>query len=172
MSVQGEQFRERVQSLYSDHYPWLLNWLHRRLDNGGRDAPDIAQDVFVRLLSRPRHFDYREPRAYLSSIARGIVIDQWRRRQLEKAWLEAMAALPEGEQPPAEYQLELFATLNAIDRALDVLKPSVRQAFLWARFEGVSCREIGERLGVSRATAERYVTKALGQCYRVFLDGG
>lgn len=171
MSVQGEQFREQVQSLYSDHYPWLLNWLHRRLDNGGRDAPDIAQDVFVRLLTRPRQLDYREPRAYLSSIARGIVIDQWRRRQLENAWLEAMALLPEGEQPSAEYQVELFEALNAIDRVLDGLKPNVRQAFLWARFEGLSCREIGERLGVSRATAERYVAKALSHCYRACFDG-
>jgi RNA polymerase sigma-70 factor (ECF subfamily) len=52
-----------------------------------------------------------------------------------------------------------------IDRMLDSLKPAVRNAFLWAQLEGLTCPQIAERLGVSLATAERYVAKALRSCY-------
>jgi DNA-directed RNA polymerase specialized sigma24 family protein len=41
----------------------------------------------------------------------------------------------------------------------------VRRAFLWARLEGLTCPEIAERLGVSLATAERYIATALRHCY-------
>jgi DNA-directed RNA polymerase specialized sigma24 family protein len=36
-----------------------------------------------------------EPRAYLLTIARRLVFETWRRRDLERAWLAELAALPE-----------------------------------------------------------------------------
>lgn len=48
---------------------------------------------------------------------------------------------------------------------LDVLKPAVRTAFLLAQLDGLTCAEIAKRLGVSLATAERYVARALRTCY-------
>jgi len=59
----------------------------------------------------------------------------------------------------------------AIDRILDALKPQVRKAFLWAQLEGLTCRQIAERLGVSLATAERYVAAALRHCYSLRFGG-
>jgi len=60
--------------------------------------------------------------------------------------------------------------LSAIAGMLDSLKPKVRTAFLWAQLEGLTCRQIGERMGVSLATAERYVAAALRQCYAMRFD--
>jgi RNA polymerase sigma-70 factor (ECF subfamily) len=73
-----------VQTLYSDHHGWLRGWLRGKLGNAS-DAADLAQDVFVRVLARRQPMQAREPRAYLSTIARGLVIDHWRRRELEQA---------------------------------------------------------------------------------------
>lgn len=53
----------------------------------------------------------------------------------------------------------------ALDCALDTLPAAVRQAFLWAQLEGLTCPQIAKRLGVSLATAERYVAKGLRRCY-------
>ena len=87
------------------------------------------------------------------------------RRELERAWLETLAAMPEAQAPSPETRLLCLEVLVQIDRLLDALKPAVRQAFLWAQLEGLTCREIGERLGVSLATAERYVAQGLRRCY-------
>lgn len=152
-----------VHELYTDHHGWLQGWLRRKLGDAC-DAADLAQDVFVRLLHR-EPCQIREPRSYLGTIANGLLIDHWRRRELERAWLETLAQLPEAQTPSPESRLQFLQTLMEIDRLLDGLKPKVRQAFLWAQLEALTCRQIAERLDVSLATAERYICTALRHCY-------
>lgn len=162
-AVDGELQRE-AEDLYRGHHGWLQGWLRRKLGDA-MEAADIAQDVFIRVLTRQQPVRAHEPRAYLSTIARGLVIDHWRRRALERAWLDTLAVLPEAEAPSPENRALVLEALIEIDRMLDSLKPQVRTAFLWAQLEGLSCPQIASRLGVSLATAERYVARALRHCY-------
>lgn len=155
---------ERVQTLYAEHHGWLQGWLRRQLGDAFQ-AADLAHDVFVRVLRRPTSTPAHEPRAYLSTIARGLLIDHWRRRELERAWRETLANTPEALAPSPESQLLVLETLIKIDEMLDTLKPRVRQAFLWAQLDGMTCRQIAQDLGVSLATAERYVATGLRHCY-------
>ncbi len=164
MSTFELALHDEVHSLYSDHHGWLQGWLRRRLGNTF-DAADLAQDVFMRVLQRRQPIQAREPRAFLSTIANGLVIEQWRRRELELAWLETLAAMPGPEEPSPESRLIFLETLMEIDRVLDALKPAVRTAFLLAQLDGLTCPQIAQRLGVSLATAERYIAKALRSCY-------
>jgi RNA polymerase sigma factor (sigma-70 family) len=156
--------QQEVQTLYSDHHGWLLGWLRRRLGNTF-DAADLAQDVFMRLLSRRQPIQALAPRAFLSTVAHGLVVEHWRRRELELAWLDTLAAMPEAQAPSPESRLIILETLVAIDAMLDTFKPAVRAAFLHAQLDGLTCPQIAERLGVSLATAERYIAKALRGCY-------
>lgn len=154
-----------VDALYSHHHAWLQGWLLRKIGNAC-DAADLAQDVFVRLLHR-KVAEIREPRTYLGTIANGLVIDFWRRRELEHAWLETLANLPEAHAPSPESRLSFLQTLMEIDRMLDTLKPRVRHAFLLAQLDGLTCPQIAERIGMSLATVERYICQALRQCYEL-----
>ncbi|MEX5586974.1 sigma-70 family RNA polymerase sigma factor [Pseudomonas urmiensis] len=155
-----------IDLLYQTHHAWLRGWLKARV--GCREnAADLAQDTFVRLLRARQVSPLKEPRAYLSSIARGLMIDQFRRRALERAYQESLANLPEGEAPSEEYRMVILDTLERLDRALHQLKPRVRQAFLLAQLDGLSIAQIALRLNVSRATIERDLAKALGTCYRL-----
>lgn len=164
MATAQAAHRHQIESLYVEHHGWLQGWVRRRMACSF-DAADVAQDVFMRLLSRQDAVLARQPRAFLSTIARGLVIERWRRRELEQAWLETLAALPEAETPGPESRLMFLQALIEIDRVLDALKPPVRQAFLLAQLDGLSCPQIAVRLGVSLATAERYLAKALRACY-------
>ncbi|MFT3664889.1 sigma-70 family RNA polymerase sigma factor [Piscinibacter sp.] len=164
MSATELALHHEVHALFNDHHGWLQAWLRRRLGDSF-DAADLAQDVFMRLLLRRQPVQAREPRAFLSTIAHGLVVEHWRRRELERAWLETLAALPEPETPSPESRLILLEALIEIDRVLDSLKPAVRSAFLLAQLDGLTCPRIAERLGVSLATAERYIAKALRTCY-------
>lgn len=153
-----------IESLYTAHHGWLQGWLRRRLGNSF-DAADLAHDTFLRVLARRQLPVLEEPRTYLSTIARGLVVDHWRRRELEQAWLETLAALPEAEAPSPEVRMIFLQALTEIDRLLNSLKPPVRTAFLLAQLDGLTCPEIARHLGVSLATAERYIAKALRACY-------
>jgi RNA polymerase sigma factor (sigma-70 family) len=153
-----------VQSLYCDHHGWLNAWLRSKLGNAA-DAADLAQDTFVRLLRRTEQLEVQAPRAFLRTIARGLVIDHWRREELERAYLEALAHLPENETPSPESRELVFELLEGIAKMLDGLKPKVRQAFLLAQCEGLTHKDIAVQMGLSLRSVERYVAEALYHCY-------
>ncbi|MDR0281288.1 MAG: sigma-70 family RNA polymerase sigma factor [Paucimonas sp.] len=165
----GESSPHDIERLYLDHHGWLQGWLRNRL-NDRADAADLAQDTFVRLLRRRQSTLMQEPRAYLRTVARGLVIDLWRRRDIEQAWLETLAHQPPGEAPSPETTLLVIESLIAIDRLLDDLKPQVREAFLLAQLDGMSCPRIAEHLGVSLSTVERHIAKALRHCYALVFE--
>ncbi|MGC4012838.1 MAG: sigma-70 family RNA polymerase sigma factor [Pseudomonas sp.] len=155
-----------VQSLYSDHHGWLHNWLRGRLGNAA-DAADLAQDTFLRVLLRPERVELHTPRAFLRTVARGLVIDHWRRQELERAYLDSIAHLPEAQAPSAEDRHNILQLLENIARLLDGLKPKVRRAFLLAQCEGMPHARIAEELGVSVRSVERYIAEALFHCYQL-----
>ncbi|MBI1906771.1 MAG: hypothetical protein HYS20_11135, partial [Rhodocyclales bacterium] len=92
-------------------------------------------------------------------------IDHWRRQELERAYLDALARLPEAEAPSAEEQALLLELLVRIDTVLDGLRAPVRTAFVLARIEDLTHAEIARRMGVSQRSVERYVAEALLHCY-------
>ncbi|MFJ4349109.1 sigma-70 family RNA polymerase sigma factor [Pseudomonas sp. NPDC089401] len=155
---------DSVHTLYSDHHSWLKTWLRSQLGNAA-DAADLAQDTFVRLLQRQQPLRLNTPRAFLRTVARGLVIDHWRREELHRAYLEALAQLPEAQVPSVETRELLLELLERIARLLDGLKPKVRQAFLLAQCEGLGHQAIAERMGISLRSVERYVADALYHCY-------
>ncbi|MBD8495540.1 sigma-70 family RNA polymerase sigma factor [Pseudomonas syringae] len=155
-----------LQTLYIDHHRWLHGWLRSRLDNTA-DAADLVQDTFMRLLNRHERLELNAPRAFLRTVAKGLVIDHWRREEVERAYLQALALRPELEAPSPESRELVFELLESIARMLDGLKPKVRRAFLLAQCEGLSHQQIAAQMGVSLRSVERYVADGLYHCYQL-----
>ena len=154
-----------IRALYIDHHTWLLGWLRKRLRHGD-NAADLAHDTFLHILGKPERLqELRQPRAWLSTVAHGLLVDRVRRQRVERAYLEAIAHLPEAEVPSPESQLILLETLARVDALLDGLRPKVRMAFLLSRLEGLSYKQIAVRLGVSLASVEKYMASAIRHCY-------
>lgn len=150
-------------ALYGGHHTWLQRWLYRRL--GCREAAaDLAQDTFVRVLAKPALDEVKQPRAYLSTIAHSLFVNLLRRRQLERSYLEALAQLPEPLMPSPEERWQLFEALQAIDSMLEGLPGKVRTAFLLSQLEGLTHRQIAERLNVSQSSVRQYIARALLRC--------
>lgn len=117
----------------------------------------------MRLLSRPRTIN-SEPRAYLSAIAHGLLVDHWRRQCVERAWLDTLAAQPQALAPSAEQQAMVLQCLCRIDALLERLPAKVRQSFILSQLEGLSYREIGAQLGVSERMVKKYMAQAMLHC--------
>jgi len=150
---------------YRDHHRWLIAWLRRRVGDA-HEAADLAQDTFVRLVGqRPQAL--REPRAFLATVARSVLVDHCRRLSLERAYLDTLAASPEPVMPSPEAQLAAVQALEQIDRMLDGLGPKARSAFLLAQLDGLAYREIAERLSVSVSSVEKYLAAAFKHCYLI-----
>ncbi|WP_313624275.1 sigma-70 family RNA polymerase sigma factor [Achromobacter sp.] len=155
-----------VQRLYDAHHGWLFGWLRRRLGNSA-DAADLAQDTFAGLLGACRRRampDLREPRAYLTTIAKRLIVDLYRRLALEQAYLEVLAALPQQHAPSEEQRMVVLQTLREVDALLAALPDKVRVAFLLSQLDGLTYEQIGVEMGVSVRTVKRYMADAFTHC--------
>jgi RNA polymerase sigma-70 factor (ECF subfamily) len=163
MSADELSLRSAVNDLYCDHHGWLKGWLRKRLSNSF-DAADLAQDTFVRVIKARSALEIREPRPYLSMIAKGLLVDLFRRRSLEQSWLEALAAMLQEQQPSLEEQAILLQALVEIDRLLQGLGPKVKQTFILSQFDGLTYPQIAERLNISVRSVNNYMAKAMEHC--------
>lgn len=155
--------------LYGTHHGWLHGWLRRSV-GCSQQAADLAQDTFLRLLVRGQPISDRAPRALLARIARGLVIDHWRRDALERAYHEALAQLPEPSHPSPDVRHEALQCLERIAQILDGLKPAVREAFLLYQLGGLTHAQVAVELNISSRSVERHVASALLHCYRVCFE--
>ncbi|MGE8305667.1 MAG: sigma-70 family RNA polymerase sigma factor [Pseudomonas kermanshahensis] len=163
MPANDLSLRSAVNDLYCEHHGWLNGWLRKRLGNAF-DAADLTQDTFVRVINARSALDIREPRPYLSRIAKGLLIDLFRRRSLEQAYLEALASLPEALQPSLEEQAILLQALVEIDRLLQGLGPKVKQVFMLSQFDGLTYPQIAEHMNISVRSVNNYMAKAMEHC--------
>ncbi|XAH25466.1 sigma-70 family RNA polymerase sigma factor [Xylophilus sp. GW821-FHT01B05] len=154
-----------LEALYKAHQPWLLGRLQRRLSNRA-DAEDVTAETFVQVVEQGGTAEIREPRAFLTTIAKRVLFHLWRRQDLERAYLQTLMHLPESVALSAEERALLVEAIEQIDRALDSLPLPVKTAFLYSRLDGLTYPEIAAQLGVSLATVERYMKRALLQCLK------
>lgn len=155
---------QNLDSIYRDHHGWLVALLRRRLGNQ-LDAADLAHDAFLRLLKRPRSFDgFEGTRAYLSTMAKGLCIDLWRRQEIEQAYLEALSNQPEAIYPSAENQAAVLQALYEIDSLLLKQSAKAAKAFIMAVVQGYTDKEVGIALGISDRMVRKYVAKVMLAC--------
>lgn len=164
MPAQDSPLAQEITMLYSDHHGWLRGWLRKRLGDA-HQAADLAHDTFIQLLTRAQPVAAREPRAFLTTVAQRVLANHYRRQQLERAYLDALAAQPEAFAVSPEEQAIVMETLVDIDRMLGNLAPAVKRAFLMSQLDGMSHAEIAAELLISITTVKRYLVKAGEQCY-------
>ena len=166
MSSVDRSLNLHVQNLYCEHHGWLHRWLDRKLGNTS-DAADLAHDTFVRLLTRQSTGFGAEPRALLTHIAKGLVIDRWRRQDVERAYLQTIAHLPEPEVPSPETRWLILEALYRIDAMLSEMPGKTRTAFLMSQLDGMTYAQIAAALSVSLVTVKRYMRDAFLACLSV-----
>lgn len=153
-----------VRQLYQAHSKWLLGWVSRRVDNRC-DAADLSQDTFLRVLTSANSPEQvREPRAYLATIAKRLLLNLYRRQSLEQAYLDALATMPEEQSPSIETQAALMEALNEVDRLLARLSVKARAAFLMSQLEGYTQEEVALALNISVRSVQRYLLQAFEEC--------
>lgn len=156
-----------MEALYGAHGSWLQTWLARRTRCHHR-AADLAQDTFCRLLESPAIASIREPRSYLATVARRLLIDDIRRRDIERAVNEAVALRQSDIDSISPDRIaEAVGLLDAVVRILDGLPAETRRAFLLRRIDGLEQQEIAQRLGISLSTVKRHIAAAYARCYAV-----
>jgi len=122
------------------------------------------------LLTSPGVVPIRQPRALLTTIAQRLMYQLWRRRDLERAYLEALREDDEQEIPSPEELAQMMEALQTIDQLLDGLPAKVKATFLLSQLNGLTYPEISEQLGISQRSVSDYMTKAVTRCLKASLE--
>lgn len=150
---------------FRSSYGWLKSKLQRRVGSPA-DAEDLASSSFVELASVQDLRTVREPRAFLTVIAQRLTFEMWRRRDLERAYLDALLAADDTPVAPSpESIVEISQALLLADQALNGLPPKAKSAFIYSQIDGLTYAEIAARLGVSTSMVRKYIAQALTQCF-------
>ncbi|AKK01608.1 MULTISPECIES: sigma-70 family RNA polymerase sigma factor [Pseudomonas] len=158
-----------IGRIYAQHHSWLYGWLKGKLNNAC-DAADVAHDTFVRILAARNAVQIREPRDYLATVARGLVIDRYRRNAIEAAYLESLAARPEPTAISEEDKALIIETLVTVDKALAALGPRTQRIFMLSQIDGLTYQQIAVQLKVSLTTVKKHMVRALTECALIMAE--
>lgn len=161
-----------LTSLEKAHSPQLRRFLSARLRNAAADVPDLVQEIYLRILRLKDHEAIRNPQAYLYTIASHVLHQYALRRAVEPAAMDPLDVADHLETSiapdPAE-EADVEQRLEAMECALEAYSPRAYAVLVMYRCEGLTLKQIGERLGVSNVMARKYLERAIKYCDQ-FLD--
>jgi RNA polymerase sigma-70 factor (ECF subfamily) len=138
------------------------------------DIDDIVQEMYARLASLESVDEIRNPRHYAAQTAISVALNLARHARVVP--MIAFGDLEElglaSPDPSPERALNAQDELRALEFCLQELPPLCRTAFLLRRVEGLSQKEVAEKLGISVKTVEKYMARSVRFLIQTYGRGG
>jgi RNA polymerase sigma-70 factor (sigma-E family) len=144
----------RLEELYRAHAPDALRLAYLLTGDRGL-AEDLAQDAFVKVFGR--FHDLRNRDAFWWYLRRTIVNlshSHFRRRRIERAWLER-------QYPDESHTDPDIGERERLRTALLSLRPEQRAAIVLRYFEDLSEADTAQALGVAVGTVKSMVSRGM-----------
>ena len=157
-----------VERLFAEQRGALQAFFRRRIRSKA-DAPDLAQEVYLRMLRISDQEAIRNPVHYLYTVANNLVKEHavLDRRKASSIDIDEVATHEQLETlPPFDGDLDAAQRVARLRVVLRQLRPKCQAAVVLRFTHGLSYREVAIRLGVSPQMAKKYVAQALSHCRR------
>lgn len=149
----AQDWNEWLSGLYQACYP-RMHRVAYRLTGSIEMAEDLTHEVFLlALFQQDKVASHPKPEAWLMVTLVNLAKNERRRKSSQEISLETLLHLPAPETPGKVEEL-LPTGLSQEDR----------QVLIWRFAEGLSHREIGDRLGISENGSQSRVFRALQAC--------
>lgn len=126
------------------------------------DALDVVHEVFIKMWeSRHRIEPDSKIEAFVFTIARNTVLSIFRKKATEKKYVDHITNLTVPMDFNTQNTLDYNFLKETIDQLVDDLPPKRRQVFLFSRNEGLTNKEIAQKLEISEKTVEDHMSKAM-----------
>lgn len=151
---------DHLEFLWDRYSRRLRAFIHGRVWDEA-EAEDILQEVFLRVhRNLCCQTEWDKPESWIYQIARNLIIDHYRRRREMLEIPDSLPADPGGgeyavlvEDPEAELALSL-------KELVDELPEPYRQALILTEYQGLSQKQLAERMDISLSGAKSRVQRA------------
>lgn len=128
-----------------------------------RDAEDLRNDIYIRVLEAAAKARPTVPKAFLFGTARNLLIDLARHNRVVAIDLledlDTLNVLIDEVTP--ERQASGRQQLQRLSRLFDRLPEKCRQVCWLRRISGLSQREVAQRLGITEAMVAKHVHRGM-----------
>jgi RNA polymerase sigma-70 factor (ECF subfamily) len=181
-----ESALNRLCSVYGPRVLWIIRLRMGAELRSKLESIDVVQDVLVSALKDLGDFTYKTEGDFLrwlSRLAENRLRGYLQRFHANKRDIRKEVRL-DGYRPTAEDSvvaaLDAVVTttpsaimskredLDKLAKAIEALKPEYRQVIVLTKIDGLSYREIGDRLGKSSEAVRKLVSRALEELIDIF----
>jgi len=176
----------QLYGAYAERVRWMVRLrmgkeLRRKLD-----SMDVVQDALLHALGGIEDFTYENEGDFvrwLAKIAENVLRDNWERLHAEKrdirkevplgnggrrnsSWFSGVPGLVTTTTPSVIMSRK--EDLDKLEKAIDTLKAEYREVIVLTKIEGLSYKEIADRLGKSSEAIRKLVSRAMTALINAF----
>jgi len=152
--------KRQIERLFRLHYRAMYRLACIQLHDGD-GSKDIVHDVFVKLLEDEAQLNEVTAEAFLMSCVRNRCLNEVRNRKVHERVRQLLMLDEDLENTSPE---ELEAEIKALHMGIVELFPPICREIILLHFsEGMTFREIAERMDVSETTIYKHLRSALNQ---------
>jgi RNA polymerase sigma-70 factor (ECF subfamily) len=180
LAQEGDQSAlNRLYRVYAERVRWMVRLRMSKELRTKLESMDIVQDTLIHALRGLDDFTYKNEGDFvrwLSKIAENELRGSLRKLHADKRDIRKEIPLQEDASKsgddrarvldPARYTtpsviLSKKEELDRLEKAIDKLKPEYKEVIIWAKIDGLSYKEIGNRLGKSADAAGHLLLRAM-----------
>ena len=170
---------DQLCQVYGERVHWIVRFRMGGEIRSKLDSMDVVQDAFVLALQDLEDFTYRDEGGFLrwmSKIVENRIRDNMKKLHADKRNIHKEIPLRNGL--PTTKRSSVGTTgpmvmttpsviiskredLDKLEKAIDKLRPEYREAIILRKIEGLSYKEIGDRLGKSADAVGMLVSRAM-----------
>ncbi len=150
--------KEEFKTCFDQYFDPIRNYLYYRSSNAEL-ATDIAQEVFMKLWEKQKPFEGNRTKSLLYKMASDAFIDHVRKNKVADKHKHSLRLNLKAESPDENLQYQELK--KQYEQALAELPEKQRTVFLMSRVEGLTYREMAERLDISVKAIEKRMHLAL-----------
>nr|WP_319572243.1 RNA polymerase sigma-70 factor [uncultured Draconibacterium sp.] len=161
LSALAQDDEASLEKLFNHYYPRLFNFSKSilKLEDG---IDDILQEVFVKIWKNRKNINSAATfNSYIFIITRNLLLNELRRQLSFQNTKEEVKRLSLANEYSLSEQIDYQELKEKIDAFVEELPDRQKEVFLLSRSEGLSHKEIAEKLGIKPKTVEYHITLAV-----------
>lgn len=162
------------QKFFTENFPCVKNFAFMLLKSE-IEAEDVAQDVFCKIWLQPEIWmdSDKSPNSYLFVMTRNIILNIFKHQRVEQEYQEEIIG-----KSTLEELVEIEDTVDSvyykemlmiIQLALEKMPKRRREIFELSRIQGLSYKDIAEKLELSVRTVEHQVYLVLSDLKKILI---
>ena len=161
----AQSFRQLYELYVKKIYHFIYNYVKEK-----SEAEDIVQNVFIKIWEKRNVIDKEKSfEGFVFTIAYRAIIDRFR-QNASKPYFNKREIL-DFQAPSSVYSDDLLnqhEIESLYNKSLQILPPKRKEIFLLSRHNGLTNKQIAEKLGISVKTVENQMTAALSSLKAYF----